>query len=98
MVEVEKALHAKFDEHRTSGEWFRFANDKYGKELFNSGCKEVFSAILRIGSQSWWEKIPAQAIIEYSKRRKKAFIKSKQGKRHLAKKEFNRKLVPKSER
>lgn len=77
-LSLEKRLHKKFADRRVRGEWFRFDFDSDAdKQIFNVGCREVFSGFFRPEEYEYWTKISVAALDAYAKERQKQYLKSK---------------------
>jgi len=71
---VEKALHERFKDRKSSGEWFRFDFDREtDKREFNDGSLHAFQSILG-GKFNWWTKISVAALDAEAERAKAAFM------------------------
>jgi len=75
---IEKALHMRFADRRSSGEWFRFVlADKTDKKEFNEGCSQVFTEFDLYSHSNWWDKISMKRFDEHNKAARAAFLNSK---------------------
>lgn len=73
---VEAALHRHFGDRKIKGEWFRFDFESLeDKRAFNDGCRLVFA--LHLKSPGSWTKISVAEFDEYERRRRAAFLQSK---------------------
>ncbi|WP_435102377.1 GIY-YIG nuclease family protein [Arhodomonas sp. AD133] len=80
-LEVESALHSRFSDRRSSGEWFRFDfSSPEDKRDFNEGSLGAFVSVLG-GDYEWWVKLSVKALDEYERRRRAALLKGGSKKR-----------------
>lgn len=78
--QLEIALHRRFKDRRTSGEWFKFdAASEADRAEFNAGCKAEF--ILVTGRKMAWEKVSVAAVKSYVELGKQERFPARRGRR-----------------
>ena len=77
-LSLERRLHKRFADRRVRGEWFRFDFDsEVDKQVFNTGCREVFTAFYPPNDYQYWTKLSVAALDAYAKQRQTEYLNSK---------------------
>lgn len=72
--QIESALHQRFADRKSTGEWFRFSfGDPQHRQLFNASCREVFRS--HIGPDyPWWSTMSIEAMDRLDKERRRDLV------------------------